>query len=314
MPTAPWTPVPPISVTRRLDVRDVVTVRELVDQATTRHGYSPIDAGRLQLALDGDVAGYVGALAWDTGGARLAGYAQAVRGEGAWNMDVVVARSSSATDRSDLAAALVEAVRREAAGEDDAAQRLWAFHADAASDRLAARLGLSASREIRQLRCALPLDPRVRGRADPPGDELQTRAFVVGQDEAAWLDVNHRAFEWHPEQGAVTMADLQAREKEAWFDPEGFRLHARAGALAGFCWTKIHADAEPPLGEIYVIGVDPSAQGEGLGRGLVVAGLDHLTRAGITTGMLYVEATNDAALRLYANLGFTPHHVDRVYS
>jgi mycothiol synthase len=286
---------------------DAGAVGALIRRVTEAKGSEPVDAGRLRQAFAGEAPGFFGALAWDADHAELAGYAQAVRGGDAWSIDVAVRAAAPATiDTSGLAVALARAVQGAAAGEDDAPQRLWAFHADERSDRLAEALGLVVSREILQLRCRLPLGPEVKRSA------VATRPFTVGQDEVRWLELNRRAFAWHPEQGAMTMADLRAREQEPWFDPEGFLIHERAGALVGFCWTKVHE--VPPLGEIYVIGVDPDAQGEGLGRGLVVAGLDHLARAGLTAGMLYVEATNEPALRLYDDLGFAVHQVDRVYS
>jgi mycothiol synthase len=144
--------------------------------------------------------------------------------------------------------------------------------------------------------------------------QLETRPFQPGADEAAWLTVNNRAFNWHPEQGGWDEATLKAREAEDWFDPEGFLLHEEGGRLAGFCWTKIHADHDPPLGEIYVVAVDPDWQGTGLGRKLTLAGLAYLAHQGLKVGMLYVDATNRSALKLYVDLGFTIDHVDRAYA
>ncbi len=164
-------------------------------------------------------------------------------------------------------------------------------HAD-----LAAALGMTCVRELLQLRRPLPLPPDVRPRDPMP---YAARAFVPGRDDEQWLDVNNRAFAWHPEQGGWTLDVLHAKEAEPWFDAEGFLVTELDGRLAGFCWTKIHDDTEPMLGEIFVIAVDPTVQARGLGRFLTIAGLDWLTEQGITEGMLYVESDNDPARALY---------------
>ena len=143
--------------------------------------------------------------------------------------------------------------------------------------------------------------------------ELDTRPFRVGDDEAAWLTVNNRAFAKHPEQGGWDVDTLKAREAEPWFDPDGFLLHERDGRLAGFCWTKVHADHDPPLGEIYVIAVDPDFHGPRPGPSAGAGRARPPGRAGLTVAMLYVDAANTAAVRLYEKLGFTVDHVDRAY-
>jgi mycothiol synthase len=160
------------------------------------------------------------------------------------------------------------------------------------------------------MRVALPLGEKP---AWPPG--VDVRPFVPGRDDDAWLAVNNRAFAGHPEQGGWVESTLARRLAEPWFDPKGFLLAFDADGLAGFCWTKIHAatDGDPELGEIFVIGVDPSRAGAGLGRALVVAGLRSLAERGLRTGMLFVDGDNGAALRLYESLGFTTHRRDRAY-
>jgi mycothiol synthase len=151
-----------------------------------------------------------------------------------------------------------------------------------------------------------PAALRLARRALPAGVAL--RAFVPGEDEAAVVAVNDRAFSWHPEQRRWDTGELVVREAQPWFDPKGLLLAVDpAGRLLGFHWTKVHPNG---LGEIYVLAVDPDAQGTGLGATLTVAGLAYLRERGVRQAMLYVESDNTAALRTYHKLGFTHHHTD----
>ena len=127
------------------------------------------------------------------------------------------------------------------------------------------------------------------------------------------MTTNNRAFASHPEQGHWDLATLLEREREPWFDPEGFLVLEVDGRVAGSCWTKVHAQADPPMGEIYVISVDPDFHGRGWGRALTLAGLDWLGGQGLTVGMLYVDADNVAASTMYRSMGFVEDHVDRAY-
>jgi mycothiol synthase len=183
---------------------------------------------------------------------------------------------------------------------------LWCLGATDSDDALAARHGFRPARTLLEMRVALPL-------ASSPAwpDGVTVRPFEPGRDEAAWVAVNNRAFAGHPEQGGWTVATLRAREAEPWFDRDGFLLAERDGELLGFCWTKIHQPHG--WGEIYVIGVDPAHGGGGLGRALVIGGLAYLARQGAGTGLLFVDAANDAAVRLYRSLGFETERTDRAY-
>jgi len=188
--------------------------------------------------------------------------------------------------------------RRDDAGQLVSLEAEPATDADAAE---AAAAGLVLLRCIEQLRVPLPLSDSA--------PRLPTRAFVPGADDTAFLHVNNRAFEWHPDQSNWTAAQLNERIQEPWFDAEGFLLHEIDGTLAGFCWTKIHpaTDSDPALGEIFVIAVDPAFHGRGLGRALTIAGLTFLASKSVTVGMLHVEHDNLTAQSLYRNLGFIEH-------
>jgi mycothiol synthase len=187
--------------------------------------------------------------------------------------------------------------------------QLWA-HGRASTAGLAARArGLAAVRTLLQLRVSLHrLDPL------PVPDGIELRPFSPGTDEDAWLAVNARAFAHHPEQGGWTRQDLDQRIAADWFDPAGFLLAWRGAQLLGFHWTKEHHEFQPPLGEVYVLGVDPDAQGLRLGTVLLNAGLRHLLERGRHTILLYVEADNTAAVHLYEKAGFAVFSDDLQYA
>ncbi|MBH5335585.1 mycothiol synthase [Streptomyces pactum] len=189
--------------------------------------------------------------------------------------------------------------------------RVWAHGGHPSARHLAQVLGLSLFRELRQMRRPLT-GPDAPPLAEPvlPGG-VTVRTFRPGEDDAAWLAANAAAFAHHPEQGSLTQRDLDDRKAQPWFDPAGFFLAERAGELVGFHWTKVHAEEQ--LGEVYVVGVRPEAQGGGLGKALTAVGLRHLSRLGLPTGMLYVDADNTAAVTVYERLGFTTHEVDLMY-
>ncbi|MFI9235965.1 mycothiol synthase [Streptomyces sp. NPDC053079] len=186
--------------------------------------------------------------------------------------------------------------------------RVWAHGGHPAARHLAQVLGLSLFRELRQMRRTLH-DLDLPEPVLPEG--VTVRTFRSGEDDAAWLAVNAAAFAHHPEQGSLTQRDLDDRKAEAWFDPKGFFLAERAGEIIGFHWTKIHADEG--LGEVYVLGVRPGAQGGGLGKALTAVGLRHLAAQALPTAMLYVDADNLPAVAVYERLGFATHETDLMY-
>ena len=83
--------------------------------------------------------------------------------------------------------------------------------------------------------------------------------------------------------------------------------------LAGFCWTKVHHQGDLTVGEIFVIAVDPDFHGRGFGKPLTISGLNYLANVGADLGMLYVEADNKPAIRIYEDIGFTHFSTNRAY-
>lgn len=200
--------------------------------------------------------------------------------------------------------------------------RIWA-HGDLPQARaMAESLGLKAVRKLLQMRRPLPgagrpatSDEALPSVNIPDGVRIDT--YRGPEDDAELLRVNNAAFAWHPEQGGWTEADIAERRAEPWFDHEGLFLafDERSGELLGFHWTKIHNEG---LGEVYVVGVDPAAQGRGIGATLTLIGLHHLAER--LSGnpqpvvMLYVEADNSAAVNTYRRLGFEVFATDVAYA
>jgi len=204
--------------------------------------------------------------------------------------------------------AVTPAARGRGLGTDLAAATLggdgpvtaWSHNDHPAAAHLAARHGLRRARELWVMRrdSRLPL----------PGLVVPDRLTVRGyrdEDRDEVLRVNAAAFAHHPEQGSMDADDLAARMSEEWFDPAGLLVADAGEGLRGFHWTKQH---DAGLGEVYVVAIDPAAQGQGLGKVLTLAGLQHLHGLGVGEVLLYVESDNVPAVRVYGGLGFT--HAD----
>lgn len=202
-------------------------------------------------------------------------------------------------DPDDDLTVLADAVALARGAGDDAP--VWVHGADDDRDARMRSLGLVTERTLLQLRRPLPA----------PIASLPTRPFTP-DDLDELVAVNNRAFAWHPEQGGLTPSAVHARMAEPWFSADGLRVLELDGRIAGFCWTKVHDEPEP-VGEIYVIGLDPDFAGRGLGGPLTAAGLEWLAARGLPTAMLYVEADNTPARRLYDRLGFGIHRTDRLW-
>jgi mycothiol synthase len=259
-------------------VTDVRRAAEAVD------GADPLDeAGRMALAR----SGLDGAALWIHG---TDGFAL-LRGHG---LDLAVRPDARG---SGVGTALAEAALAEAPGDLTA----WSHVDHPAARAIAARVGLAATRELWVMeRDASPVEV-------PVVDGVTVRGYHP-DDADEVLRVNATAFAHHPEQGSMDAADLAERMAEPWFDPAGLLVADTGDGLLGFHWTKQHS---ADLGEVYVVAVDPAAQGRGLGRALTAAGLAHLDSVGVRRIILYVESDNPPAIATYSHLGFahTETHV-----
>jgi mycothiol synthase len=319
----------------RLTPADVAEVHALVERATAADGTAPLSEHvLLHLPRGGDAE--VRNLLVRGADGRVVAYA---------HLDVTDAVEGSSAELlvdpsvrgEGLGRALTEAVL---AQTPDGRLRLWAHGDSPEAAALAASLGFRRSRVLLQMR--RPLTTPLPEVVLPAGVRLRT--FRPGEDEPAWTELNNRAFAGHPDQGGWAVDEVHLREQEPWFDAEGFFLAERPGdgdgdpvRLVGFHWTKVHgghgAD-EPhehadgtahvhehehehhdhaPIGEVYIVGVDPSEQGRGLGPALTLTGLRSLQDRGLSDVLLYVDESNEAAVKTYTRLGFERHATDVLY-
>lgn len=290
--------MPAPEVLQHLSPGDVQQVRALVEAVTAADKITPLsDHVLLHLPGGGDtdvrhllVRGPEG----------LQGYAHLDVTDHVAGPSAELAVHPAARGRG-IGRALTEELLRQS---PDGRLRLWAHGDRPEAAKLAASLGFQRIRSLWQMRRPLAAElPAVR-----LPDGVSIRTFEVGHDEEAWTALNNRAFSGHPEQSNWGIQEVLVREAEPWFDPRGFFLAVRDDRLVGFHWTKVHGgqnhDAHAPLGEVYVVGVDPSEQGRGLGPALTLLGLHHLRDKGLAEVMLYVDESNTSAIRVYERLGF----------
>lgn len=281
---------------RRMDIRtyedaDRLAVDLLVADRSDHDGRDALSEHKALRVGDASVVQMVATTEAGLVGYALAAHHDARDGIGHWALEVVVTPACS--DPSGVIHDLTVAVRRRLPEEHPVT--FWGWRDP---EYAAAAIGdWEPVRELHQMSVDLPIGSQ---RPLPPSFEITT--FRRGVDEDAWLEANALAFATHPENSAVDMANLERRLSQPWFDAAGFLLAWSGDALAGYCWTKLHPR---DVGEIYIIGVVPAFEGQGLGSALLHAGLHDLAgRQGAQTGILYVDALQERAIEIYQRVGF----------
>jgi mycothiol synthase len=283
-----------IEARQRLVDHDQNVVAAVVDAATAADGVAPLsEQGMLRLP---DEALTTHLLARADGG--VAGYAQ---------LDVATAAAELVVHPDHRRHGIGRTLASRLITEAGADLKVWAHGDLPAARALAETMGFERVRSLWQMARPLtddPPEPRV-----PDGIVVDT--FVPGADEGAWVALNAQAFADHPEQGNWTLTDLDDRMKEPWFDPAGFFVARRGSSMVGFHWTKVHDES---TGEVYVVGTDPAERGRGLGKALTLVGMHYLEHSGLSRVILYVDESNQSAVRLYSGLGFQRFAVDVMYA
>lgn len=303
-----------IEVQTILDPRTLREILDLIEATTKLEGHRPVGEHKYSHLKIG-ATGWLGVLARDSG--TLVGYAHTRWGHPDDRPRVAVEVVVHPQHRQDgrVATQLLDETTNAVARAGGGLLYLWVHRVEDARQTLAYELGFGVQRELafmtRSL-AALPQAPTM-----PEGVHL--RAYLGESDDRAFLDVNNAAFEGHPENGDWDAADFEERKALDWFRPDDLLLAWRGDELLGFHWTKWHGHeseetpAHEPVGEVYVLAIHPRAQGLGLGRNLLRAGLHHLHGQDCREAILYVDHASAAAVRLYESEGFRHAYRDVCY-
>lgn len=296
-----------VEIIREVSPDSLEFLKRLFDEVRDHDHHEALGEHKWLDLVHGGREGFAGVIASEPGHEHPGGYAHVSRhpspAHAHWGIEIVVHPEHRGVG---VEVELVERALGLVAKGGGGHVHWWVFQPGEIHDSIAHRLHLTKGRDLLHMRVALPVSERP---VLPPG--VRIRAFEAGRDEEAWLRLNNDAFDHHPEQGAWDRQTFERRMSEPWFDPQDLLLAVDDAGLAGSNWTKL--DHDRGVGEIYVIAVDRSRQGSGLGRALSLAGLEHMASRGVHTGTLYVDAANEPALGMYRRIGFDVHHVDRAY-
>jgi mycothiol synthase len=297
-----------VEIVSRLEGGHVVHLEELMAAARAADDHEPIGEHKfLRLKQGDDLA--IAILAYENG--RLMGYAHTLTfGDGARRRVSCELVVHPDVRRNGIGSAVFEKVVDHARKQRASRLDLWAYNDSETSRNFAERTGLRETRRLLHMHRHPGQPPYL-----PDQVGVTVREFRPGADDQALLALNNRIFEDHPENGTWTMADLQARMAQTWFNPYDVLLLEVDDTLAGFCWLKIEdRAAEGLIGEVYVIGTAPEFQSRGLGRFILSKGLSHLHERKVDTVAVYVDQSNERGVALYWSLDFHHHHADALYS
>lgn len=281
---------PILSALSTADAAGLATFHQVADSALAFDGYAPFNEQALYDLQAGRRTAYLVRMNELVVGASLGGPGE---------IDLVISPTYRRRGYGRMAA-------HELAQSEPDGVTAWSHGDHPAARALASELHFVAARTLLEMRKPLLDEATVSA----PSTDEDISAFRVGTDEPEWVALNALVFAAHPEQGAITEADLAARQAESWFNADDFLILRNAdGRMIGYNWLKV----DGAIGEIYVVGVQAESAGRGLGRMLMQAGLERLADAGCTTAALYVEADSVGPVHLYRTLGFVDHTVDVQY-
>ena len=141
------------------------------------------------------------------------------------------------------------------------------------------------------------------GRAALPAFHgYEVRHFARG-DEEGLCALQNLAFAGHWGFRPNTTEEVRYLVNTSLCHPDGILLITEGQRMVAYCWT-IDDAVDSNKGYVRMMGVDPAYRGRGLGRTVLVAGIEYLRERGMKKMELMVDSRNPVAKRLYQSLGF----------
>jgi len=174
---------------------------------------------------------------------------------------------------------------------------------NAAAQNMLSGLGFSLVRQFHELR----LDMASVHWSDINRTALECR-HLQANEEAELTRIQNRAFAGHWGYNPNTVEEITYKTHLSDFSPEDVILACDGDKIGGFCWTRVAFEGGSASGEregqIYMIGVAPDYRGKGVGKKLLLAGLNYLKSKGLKIAVLFADSENEAACALYKSIGF----------
>jgi mycothiol synthase len=132
----------------------------------------------------------------------------------------------------------------------------------------------------------------------------QPRSFVVGQDERTSMLIENESFQSEWEFLPVELGEIEGFVHSPCFQAEGVIYAVYEEQVVGECWSWIDTEAAERHGDVWCLCVHPRHRRRGLGRTLLLAGVQWLRGQGVPSITLFVDGANDRARHLYESVGF----------